>query len=61
LCISAYLKTFAQTERSFLWHSGVAQPGKKVVSKSVRMVATAKNPEVCKRALLEYDRHHSAF
>jgi hypothetical protein len=29
LCISAYLKTFAQTERSFLWHSGVAQPGKK--------------------------------
>jgi hypothetical protein len=53
LCISAYLKTFAQTERSFLWHSGVAQPGKKSGSKSVRMVATAKNPEVCKRAMLE--------
>jgi hypothetical protein len=28
-------------------------PAKKVVSKTVRMVATAKNPEVCKRAMLE--------
>jgi hypothetical protein len=30
------------------------KPAKKVVSKSARVVGAAKNPEACKRAMLEY-------
>jgi hypothetical protein len=29
------------------------KPAKKVISKSARVVGTAKNPEACKRAMLE--------